>query len=56
MDEDDKNIFHDLVLQELRSGLKMLPELRTLAEMKDEADKRNLRYWKKLFRLLEELK
>lgn len=55
MDEDDKKILHDLVFKELRSGLKLFANARTLAEMKEEAAKQNASYWKNLFRLLEEL-
>lgn len=53
--EQEKKVFHELVLKELKSGMQMLPNVETLHEMKSYAIEQDLKYWLSLFELEEKL-
>ncbi len=53
--EQEKKILHELVLKELKSGMQMLPNVRTLHEMKSHVIKQDLKYWLTLFELNDKL-
>tara|TARA_Y100000385_G_C12764353_1_gene496442 strand:- start:99 stop:284 length:186 start_codon:yes stop_codon:yes gene_type:complete len=55
MTDKEKNIVYELIQKELRGGLKLLPNARTLHEMKLYAKEHQLKYWLELFELSDKI-
>lgn len=55
INEEEQRIVHDLILRELKSAIKIYPNVQTLAEFKEHSKKQNYKHWLTLFALEERL-